>query len=117
MDCFNDNDGKFKFETAASSFRVIEDRTVTFIIPFNKEAEDLIGELKHTQYPAMILRNLQPYTISIYQNELDALISKGVVLTISGEYSVLNHSFFEEYYSLDKGLKIVEDNNGTSLFF
>jgi len=117
MDCFNDNDGNFKFESAARSFRVIEDITETIIIPFNKEAEDLIVELKQTQYPTMVLRNLQPYTISIYQNELDALISKGVVLTISEEYSVLNPSFFEEYYSLDKGLKIIEDNNGTSLFF
>lgn len=117
MDCFNDNNGKFKFETAARSFRVIEDITETIIIPFNKEAEDLIDKLKQTQYPSMVLRSLQPYTISIYLNELDALISKGVILTISEEYSVLNPSFFEEYYSLDKGLKIIEDENGTSLFF
>jgi CRISPR-associated endonuclease/helicase Cas3 len=117
MACFEDNNGKYKFKTAARQFQVIEDVTETVIIPFNEEAKKLIEELKYTQYPSSTLRKLQPYIVSIYQSEFDALSSKGIILTIAEEYAVLNPDNFKEYYSLDRGILVPESGGGDGLFF
>ncbi len=117
MDCFADANGQFKFETAARQFQVIEDVTETVIIPFNEEAKNLIEELKFTPYPASTLRKLQPYTISIYAGEFETLSSKGVILTIAEEYAILNPDYFDEYYSLDRGLLLPASGGGDGLFF
>ena len=117
MKCFEDGEGKFKFETAAQKFQVIEDPTETVIIPFNEEAKNLIEKLKDTPYPSSTLRKLQPYTVSIYQREFEALSSKGVILTIAEEYAILNPEHFNEYYSPDRGILVPESGGGEGLFF
>jgi CRISPR-associated endonuclease/helicase Cas3 len=117
MVCFKDNNGKFKFETAARLFQIIEDVTETVIIPFNDDARDLIEELKFTEYPSSTLRKLQPYTVSIYKGEFDNLSGKGVILTIAETYAVLNPDQFTKYYDPDRGLLIPESGGGEGLFF
>jgi CRISPR-associated endonuclease/helicase Cas3 len=117
MACFEDCDGKFEFEAAARAFQVIEDATETVIIPFNEEAKNLIEELKYTQYPSSTLRKLQPYTVSVYQNESDKLSSKGVILTIDDTYHFLDPAHLEEYYDPHRGLLVPESSGGDGLFF
>ena len=116
MACFDDNNGKFKFETAARLFQIIEDVTETVIIPFNDVARALIEELKFTQYPSSTLRKLQPYTVSIYQGEFDNLSGKGAILTIADAYAVLNPDHFEKRYDPDRGLLVPESGGGEGLF-
>ena len=116
MECFGDNDGKFNFETAAREFQVIEEVAETVIIPLNVEARDLIEELKYTLYPRTTLRKLQPYTVSIYAGEFEAISSKGVILTIAERYAVLNPDRFKNYYSLDVGLLLPPSSGGDALF-
>lgn len=117
MNCFDNADGKFFFETAAQNFRIIEDPTQPVIIPYNEEAMDLIEELKYTHFPLSTLRKLQLYTVSIYENELEKLMTKGVIWTISDRYNVLSPEFIDEYYSQDRGLLIPETEGGEGLFF
>jgi CRISPR-associated endonuclease/helicase Cas3 len=117
MDCFDSVDGKFKFETAARLFQIIEDVTETVIIPYNEEAKRLIETLKHTEYPSSTLRKLQPFTVSIYEGEFDKLSAKGVILTIDETYNVLKPEYFQEYYDLDRGLLVPESSGGDGLFF
>jgi len=117
MECFDSQEGKFKFETAARAFQIIEDPTVTVIIPYNKEAERLIEELKYTDYPFSTLRKLQPYTVSIFEGEFDKLSSKGVILTIEDAYHVLNPDAMKEYYDPHRGLLVPESGGGDGLFF
>jgi CRISPR-associated endonuclease/helicase Cas3 len=117
MACFEDNNGRFKFETAARLFRIIEDVTETVILPYNEEAKKLIEELKFTQYPLSTLRKLQPYTVSIYEGEFDKLSAKGVILTIDEMYAVLNPEYFKDYYDPHRGLLVPEGGGGEGLFF
>ncbi|MFZ5909627.1 MAG: CRISPR-associated helicase Cas3' [Chloroflexota bacterium] len=117
MDCFDSQNGRFSFEKAARDFQIIEDPTVTVIIPFDKEAEWFIEELKYTQYPSSTLRKLQPYTVSIFEGEFDKLSSKGVILTIEDTYHVLNPDYLQEYYDLDRGLLVPESGGGDGLLF
>lgn len=105
----------FNFATVAENFRVIEDVTQTLIIPFDEEAIRLIDELKITQYPISTLRKLQPYTVSIYEQEFDALSSKGVVETVADAYAVLNNT--KDYYDPHRGLLVPASGGGDGLFF
>lgn len=105
----------FKFATVAENFRVIEDITQTVIIPFNEEAKRLIEELKYSQYPLSTLRKLQPYTVSIYETEFDALSSKGVIETVADAYAVLSNA--KDYYNPHRGLLVPANVGGDGLFF
>ncbi len=115
MECFEDE--RFKFETAASAFQIIEDPTETVIIPFDDAAKRLIEELKYTEYPFSTLRKLQPYTVSIFEGEFDKLSSKGVILTIDDTYHVLNPDSMQDYYDPERGLLVPESGGGDGLFF
>ncbi len=114
MECFEDE--KFKFETAARAFQIIEDPTETVIIPYDEAAKRLIEELKYTQYPFSTLRKLQPYTVSIFEGEFDKLSSKGVILTIDDTYHFLNPDSMQEYYDPERGLLVPESGGGDGLF-
>jgi CRISPR-associated endonuclease/helicase Cas3 len=117
LKCFEDDNGRFFFETAARLFRIIEDPTESIIIPYDEEANKLIEELKHTPYPLSILRKLQPYTVSIYKNEFEKLSVKGVVIAIADAYPVLDPNALGEYYSPHTGLLIPDPSEGEGLFF
>lgn len=117
MDCFESAEGKFSFEKASREFQIIEDPTVTVIIPYNEEAKRLIEELKYTEYPFSTLRKLQPYTVSIFEGEFDKLSSKGVVLTIDDTYHFLNPDAMQEYYDPQRGLLVPESGGGDGLLF
>ncbi len=117
MHCFESQDGRFDFETAARAFQIIEEPTETVIIPFDEEAERLIEELKEAQYPFKILRQLQQYTVSIFKSEFGKLSSKGVILTIDDTYHVLNPEYMQEYYDPARGLLVPESGGGDGLLF
>ena len=117
MECFDSEEARFQFETAARLFQIIEDPTETVIIPYNEEAKRLIEELKYTNYPFSTLRKLQPYTVSIFEGEFDKLSSKGVILTIDDTYHVLNPDSLQEYYDPARGLLVPEVGGGDGLFF
>lgn len=117
LNCFDDEQGRFSFEKAARAFQIIEDPTVTVIIPFNEEAKRLIEELKYTDYPFSTLRKLQPYTVSIFEGEFDKLSSKGVILTIEETYHVLNPNAMKDYYDPQRGLLVPESGGGEGLLF
>jgi CRISPR-associated endonuclease/helicase Cas3 len=108
------NQPVFNFADVAGKFRVIEDITETVIIPFGEEARRLIKELEFTQYPLSTLRKLQPYTVSIYAGELEALRAKGVIKTIADAYAVLNEA--ENYYHPQTGLLVPASGGGDAIF-
>jgi CRISPR-associated endonuclease/helicase Cas3 len=79
----------FQFAEAAEKFHIIEDVTHAVIIPFDEVATKLIEELKHTPYPAITLRKLQPYTVAIHKGEYEALNGCGAIEIVVDSYSVL----------------------------
>jgi CRISPR-associated endonuclease/helicase Cas3 len=106
----------FDFKTAAHKFKLIENNTVSLIIPFNHHACDLIEDLRVCEFPAAFLRQLQPYSVNIYKQEFEALESKGVVELCAEKYPVLQKESKEEYYHPKTGI-IIPEVGGDALFF
>ncbi|MBC8333145.1 MAG: CRISPR-associated helicase Cas3' [Anaerolineae bacterium] len=118
VDCFEKGKPtEFKFKTAAENFKFIENNTVSVIIPFDDDAKTLIEKLKYVEYPAKTVRQLQPYTVNIYEGEFMNLQDKGVIHTIGERYHVLDAGRMKEYYHPKTGLTLPERGSGEAIFF
>jgi len=105
----------FDFKTAAGQFRLIEENTVSVIIPYDDHADQLLQEVRSSEFPARYARKLQPYTVNIYETEYDALVSKGAIDQYSEMYSVLNN--MDVYYDVESGLVLPDRDGGAAIFF
>jgi CRISPR-associated endonuclease/helicase Cas3 len=107
----------FDFKTAAEKFKLIDESSVTVLIPYDEEARRQIDSLQYANYPAAILRRLQSYAVNIYEQEFTALQSKGAIHTIADTYHALDPSRMADYYHPRTGLMIPERSGGDALFF
>ncbi len=104
----------FDFKTAADNFNLIENNTVAVVIPYNDDAKKLLEQARYHPFPFKFARQLQIYTVNIYQNEFEALQSKGVIETYNETYEVLNNM---DYYDKQTGIILPADKGGEALFF
>jgi hypothetical protein len=93
----------FKYKTAAREFNLIEQNTHSVIIPYDKNAQNLTGKLKTAVSPKKYLKQLQPYTINLYDNDYNILKNYGVLSIINDVAEVLTD---ENRYNEDEGLII-----------
>ncbi len=91
----------FPFRTVAENFRFIEDETVGVIIPVDPQAEALVRQLYHTEYPRTILRKLQPYSVAVRGHDYLALAAAGVLEMVADQFPVLRNI---KAYRADVGL-------------
>lgn len=72
-----------------------------------------ITELKSAEFPWRYIRDLQPYTVSIYPEEFREMERAGVIDSIADRFYILTSG---EHYSSDTGLKFRPSvSNGGSL--
>jgi CRISPR-associated endonuclease/helicase Cas3 len=71
------------------------------IIPWNKEAEEIVQDLRYSEYPASHARRAQRFTIQIPADILWHLISAGSAECIHDQYTVLTN---RDIYRDDLGL-------------
>jgi len=107
----------FDFETAAENFRFIQQNSVSVLIPYDERAKTLIERLQYALHPGRILRQLQVYTVNIYEREFERLQSKGVIWTIAERYHVLDEGRMAEFYSPETGLLLPDEESGDAIFF
>lgn len=87
------------FKTYAESFELISSRTVSVVVARDERSRELVKSLRYTGTGAA--RQLQLYTASVYQWELDDLIRQHVVEDYgTGMYCLTN----PDYYHGDTGI-------------
>jgi CRISPR-associated endonuclease/helicase Cas3 len=106
---------EFEFKKAAENFNMIDNNTVAFVIPYGDEARDLLEQAKYHPYPYKFARQLQMYTVNIYENEFRKLQSKGVIETINDTYEALTD--MKNFYNQNTGLVLPADTGGDAVFF
>ncbi len=104
----------FDFKKAAEEFSLIENNTVAVVIPYNDEVKKLLEQARYHPFPFKFARQLQMYTVNIYENEFKKLQSKGVIETYNETYEVLTNS---DFYNEQTGLILPADAGGDALFF
>jgi len=83
------NELSFPFQDVSETFKIIENDTRDLIIQYDDTAVSIIEDLRSTMLPWQYARKIQGYSISIYQNEFDDLVSSGSVETIHDRFYVL----------------------------
>ncbi len=116
LSCF-DSGIEFEFKKAADEFRLIDNNTVAVVIPYNEEAQNLIDKARNHPYPFTFARQLQMYTVNIYEKEFEKLQSKGVIETVNDTYQVLTETSMKEFYNEKTGLVLPADAGGDAVFF
>ena len=117
LDCFmkgQPQEPNFDFKTASERFKLIESPTVSVVIPFNEQADTLLQQSRYTPYPYQYSRQLQVYTVNIYEQEFNALNTRGLIEYYGDAYAVLNDM---DYYDLNTGLIIPDTAGGEAIFF
>lgn len=104
----------FDFKKAADEFRMIENNTVAVVIPYDEEAKKILEQARHHPFPYKFARQLQMYTVNIYEKEFERIQSKGVIETYNETYEVLTHM---DFYDEQTGLVLPADAGGDALFF
>lgn len=91
----------FPFKKIADDFRLIDNPMYPIIIPWDDHANALMTEAMYSPYPASKARNLQPYTVQVYQHELIGLEKEGVLTLVGGMLRFLTDlSFYDKQFGL-----------------
>ncbi|WP_029915457.1 CRISPR-associated helicase/endonuclease Cas3 [Pelobacter seleniigenes] len=81
----------FPFHTVAESFRFIGDETVGVIIPIEPGTEELVRQLRYTEFPRAVLRKLQGYSVAVRNHEFAVLNTAGALEMVDGQFPVLRN--------------------------
>jgi len=98
-----EDDLEYDFRSIAEDFKLIQDNSISIIIPFNDKVKKMIEDLKYIEFPRKLLRSLQQYTVSIYESEYDNLRGSGKILIVREGINVLSSM---DDYTVETGLNI-----------
>jgi CRISPR-associated endonuclease/helicase Cas3 len=97
----------FEFSEIASRVRLIDDSTDPIVIPFDDECRSLLDRARFLGAGVSLSRQLQPYTVQVYGDEMRHLMEAGAVEIVAGQYVVLRDLTL---YSSDVGLHYPSDS-------
>ncbi len=107
MDLLKSKNANFEipYEDIADRFQLIDGNMQTIVVPFDDVAKHLIEQLPFSNYPMVLLRRLQSYTVQIYQHEFVELQRNHLVKDVEGVHVLTDTS----YYHAAAGLLTVTD--------
>lgn len=92
----------FPFAEIARKFKLIDDKeTRTVLITDCDEAKELAKKLREGQHSRQLLRQVQQYSVNIYENHYRTLYNAGCIAAVDSEIAVLTD---EHKYSRETGL-------------
>ncbi|MCD8122697.1 MAG: CRISPR-associated helicase Cas3' [Clostridiales bacterium] len=103
------------FQTAGELFEVIDSDTLDVIVPYNKEAKNLMEELESESNMGKvndILRKAQKYTVTVYRGMLRKMEDEGALLLYECGAVGLRHN----YYDSELGVNLKESMHELLMF-
>jgi CRISPR-associated endonuclease/helicase Cas3 len=106
------------FKTAGKNFKVFEDNTTDIIVPYNKEAEEIIANLCSEKakfdlgYMKEKIASAKMYTIQVFEYQRKKLKEYGMLISDEGEHFIaLNPQCYNRKIGLDIENKLCEGRN------
>lgn len=106
------NEKKFNFSRVSSDFKLIDNNTKSIYIQTLENKND-IDDLKKHRYSKEMFRNLQNYTVNLYDYEFEKLDQVSAIEIIDSDFFVLSDN---KYYDDKTGIVIPNENLGTGIF-
>jgi len=96
---------EMQFETAASVFRLIDDKTTSVIVNW-KNSLELVNRLKNEGVSYALMKALSQYSVNVRNNDLKRLTDAGAIEEVlEGVYVIYDQGFY------DKEVGLVTDNH------
>ena len=106
---------RYNFAKAAEEFRLIEENTFTIFVGKEKEAEELLWQIKNQGYTKAGIRKASQYCIQLYESDAKELQRAGMLGMISEDMKDFYELLNAEQYTEEMGL-ILEVEPGKALF-
>ncbi|NLG83633.1 MAG: CRISPR-associated helicase Cas3' [Firmicutes bacterium] len=97
----------FPFREIAGEFRIIDTVMYPVVVPYDKRCEALLAEVEKSPFPGRYFRQLQPYTVQLYPQEIEKLQKDGALRLVAEQYLVL-----ADYSRYDDRTGLVVDLEG-----
>lgn len=106
---------RYNFAKAAEEFWLIEENTFTIFVGKEKEAEELLWQIKNQGYTKAGIRKASQYCIQLYESDVKKLQGAGMLGMISEDMKDFYELLNAEQYTEEMGL-ILEVELGKALF-
>lgn len=104
------------FQSAGQAFRVFDDNTVDVLVPYGAKGKRILAELcsqramEDIAFARQTLDAARPYTIALYQWQLDRLTEAHALYSVGGTLALALH---EAYYHRETGLTLEPETDRT----
>lgn len=106
---------RYNFAKAADEFRLIEENTFTVFISKEKEAEELLRQIRYQGYTKTGMRKAGQYCVQLYESDVEKLQGAGMLGIISEDIKDFYELLNAEQYTEEMGL-ILDVETGSALF-
>jgi hypothetical protein len=86
-------ESELRFEDTADEFRIIRDSGEPVVAPFGEDWERRVKDIRYGGISRDRMRRLQPFLVSLYPQEIQALLKAGAVEKIEDTFYVLAPQF------------------------
>lgn len=88
------------FQEISENFRFIDGNMQTIVVPYDSKAESLIDELAASLYPLRVMRQLQLYSVQIYQHEFLEFQRNNLLRSVGGVLVLTDKSYYHPQVGL-----------------
>lgn len=94
----------FPFRQINDAFKLIDESTSPIIIPWDEQCKNLLRQAARSKYPGSFARQLQRYTVQVFEGEFREMLHFGIIEGIAGNYYALRDEAVQLHYSNEMGL-------------
>ena len=98
--------GHFEFAEAAKKFKLIEQDTVTILIPKEQRGKEIYEEIRQKGPNRKLMREVGQYSVAVYSSAADKMYGAGMITPFSQELKDFYVLTDEESYNEKVGLKL-----------
>lgn len=107
MSCLGDKSsiGIFEFQTCSDTFNLINDDKISVIVPYDSQCIELVNQLNEGNNNINIIRKLQPYVVSLYNNRIEDIKDSLIEL----DNGLIYLTSLEGFYDENKGIVSIKN--------
>lgn len=106
----------YNFSTAAKEFKLIEENTISILVPREEEAKQILSEIRCKGYTKSLMRKAGQYCVNVYEKNFKMLYDAGMLRAISEDIRDLYELCKEDEYTKEWGLTL-KIESGMGVFY
>lgn len=97
---------RYNFSKAAREFKLIEENTLTVFVSKEKEAEEILQQIRRQGYTKSGMRKAGQYCVQLYESDVEKLQGAGMLRRISEDIEDFFELVDKEQYTEEMGLNL-----------